>query len=213
MKLVCLFPLLTTDSLTVSQMRNLLEEREKERTKPEHDIKRLIKENEALGKELQASKLHLVREKKTSGMALKDAQARAKTEKKIVEKKINIIQGQLADKEKQNAALSTEVSNLGHHLSKEKFDRIETGKKAATLHKQAVEELQLRLEAEKNKADTDEKLKAYQEETEKKLQKAKELFDHHKELLELHCKDSPENLRNSILKALGEEFGGLEGRD
>jgi hypothetical protein len=48
---------------------------------------------------------------------------------------------------------------------------------------------------------------------EKKLQKAKELFDHHKDLLKLHCRDSPEKLRNSIFKALGEGFGGLKGRD
>jgi hypothetical protein len=100
----------------------------------------LIEENEAPGKELQASKLYLVREKWTLEMTVKDAQSQANTEKTAVEKKIDTIQGQLADKEKQNAALSTEVSNLDHHLSKERVDRVETEKKSETLQKQAVKE-------------------------------------------------------------------------
>ncbi|KAF2797839.1 hypothetical protein K505DRAFT_322282 [Melanomma pulvis-pyrius CBS 109.77] len=200
-------------------MREAFESEMSEQMEQEDTITKLTKEKEDLVRQLIESESR-ANQFQAAWRRARDAEAQTAEEKLAVEREMELLQRELAEKETQRNARVVEISTLHGQLNEEKTQRIRAEQKAETLSHQINMERKIRGQVDdrlgkerKLRKEAEGKSNASTLETNNKLHKAKELFVYCKELLEAQFKYSPGRMRDSVLKALNEDFGELKGEE
>jgi chromosome segregation ATPase len=186
-------------------MKEYLEAQEQERKKPDDSLRRVTAERDALSRQLQQLKTDYAEgkkkweEDKKWRAIYRVREEKALKERDNLQKKFDSYHELWVQARKKIAVQANDIKAKDAEISKINGLRSEAEKRGVDLGKDLNEAKQKLNDAEKIHA-------TRQEQMEKKLSKAKELWTYHKELIELHFKKEADDVKNPIMEAFEKEF-------